>query len=168
MERLDLGAVDWEFGEELAQEPGCQHLRRCFSCGVCTATCPVSATVPDFSPARILRLIFTGQRRRLLSSPLLWYCLRCARCSFQCPQDVRFLDIIQGLRHLALREGFFPAELAVRLEKAEALLQELRHRLIERLLTASEENPDLSRLLQELVADTAASLEGTTTCRHEP
>ncbi len=152
MDRLDLGAMDLNFAEELAQEPGCQHLRRCFSCGVCTAICPVSAVVPEFSPARLLRLIFTGQRQKLLSSPSLWYCWRCARCAFQCPQDVRFLDIIQGMRHLAVREGFFPEALAVRLQEAEILLQQLRRRLLARLLAQPEDNSDLRQLLQEVAA----------------
>lgn len=157
MEKLDLGATDFNFSEELAQEPGCQHLQRCFSCGVCTAACPVSAVVPEFSPAQILRLVFTGQRRRLLSSPVIWYCLACARCSFQCPQDVRFLDIIQALRNLALRDGFFPQELAARLQQAEVLLQDLRRRLLTRLLADPAEAKEPRQLLQELVAAMAAS-----------
>lgn len=152
MDRLDLGEVDLNFSEELAQEPGAQFLQRCFSCGVCTAVCPVSALLPDFSPAWILRLIFTGQRQRLLASPLLWYCLGCARCSFQCPQEVRFADIMQALRGLAIREGYFPATLAARVQEAERLLQELRRRLLDRLLAAPTAAGDLRELLKDLLA----------------
>ena len=73
----------------------------------------MSEVTPGFSPSQIIRQVLYGQRAALLSSPALWHCARCARCSFQCPQDVRFLDIIQGLRNLARRDGFIsPARLA--------------------------------------------------------
>ena len=93
---LHIQDLDPLFKEELAREPGCQHLLRCFACGVCTATCPVAEIEPEFSPSRIIRQILYGLKVPLLSSPALWYCVRCSSCSFQCPQDVRFLDIIQA------------------------------------------------------------------------
>jgi heterodisulfide reductase subunit C len=138
-ETLNLQDLDPLFKDEVAAEPGCQHLRRCFACGVCTATCPVSELTPDFSPSQIIRQILYGQRAALLGSAALWYCARCARCSFQCPQDVRFLDIIQGLRNLALRDGLISLARAAQLERGERLIQELRRRLIEELLSGPEE-----------------------------
>ncbi|MFZ5449122.1 MAG: 4Fe-4S dicluster domain-containing protein [Thermodesulfobacteriota bacterium] len=134
-ETLHLQDLDPLFKDEVAAEPGCQHLLRCFSCGVCTATCPVSELTPDFSPSQIIRQVLYGQREALLSSPALWYCARCARCSFQCPQDVRFLDIIQGLRNLAIRAGKVSPARVARLERGERLIQELRQRLIGELLS---------------------------------
>jgi hypothetical protein len=66
---------------------------------------------------------------------------------------VRFLDIIQCLRHLASRDGFIsPARLA-RLEQGERLIQELRRRLIGELLDhdeKSEVKDDLARIAAEL------------------
>jgi len=138
-ETVNLQDLDSRFKDELAAEPGCQHLWRCFACGVCTATCLVSEMTPGFSPSQIIRQVLYGQRAALLSSPALWHCARCARCSFQCPQDVRFLDIIQGLRNLALRDGCISPSLAARLAQGERLLQELRRRLIEELLAGPEE-----------------------------
>jgi len=138
-ETVNLQDLDPQFKDEVAAEPGCQHLWRCFACGVCTATCPVSELTPDFSPSRIIRQVLYGQRAALLSSGALWYCARCARCSFQCPQDVRFLDIIQGLRNLALRDGFISPDRVARLEQGERLIQELRRRLIGELLSESED-----------------------------
>jgi heterodisulfide reductase subunit C len=134
-ETVNLQDLDPQFKDEVAAEPGCQHLWRCFACGVCTATCPVSELTPDFSPSQIIRQVLYGRRTALLSSPALWYCARCARCSFQCPQDVRFLDIIQGLRNLALRDGFISPDRVARLEEGERLIQELRRRLIGELLS---------------------------------
>ncbi|MGQ9921629.1 MAG: 4Fe-4S dicluster domain-containing protein [Desulfobacca sp.] len=152
MERLFIHTLEPNFPEEVSREPGCQHLQRCFACGVCTATCPVSAVTPEFSPSRILRQIVYGMRTELLSSPALWYCLGCAHCSFQCPQDVRFLDIIQGLRHLAVREGFVPPALAQRCQQAETLLLQVRRRLLHEILTNPQQTEPLEDLLARLVA----------------
>jgi heterodisulfide reductase subunit C len=152
-ETIDLQDLDPRFKDEVAAEPGCQHLLRCFACGVCTATCPVSELEPGFSPSQIIRQILYGQRAALLGSPALWYCARCARCSFQCPQDVRFLDIIQGLRNLALRDGWISPERVALLSEGEQLIQELRRRLIAELLSGPEEQEvkdALARLAGEL------------------
>ena len=151
---LHIQDLDPLFKEELAREPGCQHLLRCFACGVCTATCPVADIEPEFSPSRIIRQILYGMKDELLASPALWYCARCAQCSFSCPQDVRFLDIIQGLRNLAVREGMVSQTRADRLAQGERLIQELRRRLLAALLTASEDGlnlkTELGRALEEL------------------
>jgi heterodisulfide reductase subunit C2 len=152
-ETVNLQDLDPQFKDEVAAEPGCQHLLRCFACGVCTATCPVSELTPSFSPSQIIRQVLYGQRAALLSSPALWHCARCARCSFQCPQDVRFLDIILGLRHLARRDGFISPERLARLEQGERLIQELRRRLIGEVLDgpeAQEVKDALARIAAEL------------------
>lgn len=151
MEKLNIAALDPFFKDEVAQEPGCQHLHRCFACGVCTATCPVSAVTPEFSPSRILRQILYGWRRELLSSSALWHCLGCAQCSFQCPQDVRFLDIIRGLRNLAIREGFVPAALAARTRQAEMILLQWRRHLLAKILANPHDTTPPEKLLLEIV-----------------
>jgi heterodisulfide reductase subunit C len=151
-EPVNLQDLDPRFKDEVAAEPGCQHLLRCFSCGVCTATCPVSELTPSFSPSQIIRQVFYGQREALLGSSALWHCARCARCSFQCPQDVRFLDIIQGLRNLAVRDGRVSPARVAQLERGERLIQKLRQRLIDELLAADEDlgaGDALTRLISE-------------------
>jgi len=140
---LKIQELDPLFKEEVAREPGCQHLLRCFACGVCTATCPVAEIEAEFSPGRIIRQILYGMKDKLLASPSLWYCMRCAQCSFSCPQDVRFLDIIQGLRNLAVRDGAITPMRASRLAAGEKAVQELRRRLVAALLAAPEDDPDL-------------------------
>jgi hypothetical protein len=67
---------------------------------------------------------------------------------------VRFLDIIQGLRNLAVREGIVSQTRARRLAQGERLIQELRRRLLTALLEASEDGlnlkAELGRALDEL------------------
>jgi heterodisulfide reductase subunit C len=151
-DKIRLHDLDPLFKDEVSREPGCQHLLRCFSCGVCTATCPVSEIEPGFSPGLIIRQILYGLRGPLLASPALWYCARCANCSFQCPQDVRFLDIIQGLRAMAVREGMISAARVAQLERGERLLAELRRRLIAQVLSGPEE-VELKDALAKLIND---------------
>uniref|UniRef100_A0A7C3UZR3 4Fe-4S ferredoxin-type domain-containing protein n=1 Tax=Desulfobacca acetoxidans TaxID=60893 RepID=A0A7C3UZR3_9BACT len=150
-ETLRIQDLDPLFKEELAREPGCRHLLRCFACGVCTATCPVAEVAPEFSPSRIIRQILYGMREQLLASPTLWYCAGCARCSFSCPQDVRFLDIVQGLRNLAVRQGAVSQGKAARLAQGEKLIQDLRRRLVAALLAAPEDELDLKAELARLL-----------------
>lgn len=155
-EKIRIHNLDPQFKDEVSREPGCQHLLRCFSCGVCTASCPVSEIEPGFSPSQIIRQILYGMRGALLASPALWYCARCANCSFQCPQDVRFLDVIQGLRNIARREGLISAARVANLDQGERLLQELRRRLISQILTGPEETEikaALARIIKGLDQD---------------
>lgn len=153
METLKIHRLDPQFKDEVAREPGCGHLRRCFACGVCTAACPVSEIEPAFSPSRIIRGILYGLRAELLASPALWYCLGCARCSFQCPQDVRFLDVIRGLRNIAIRSGMVSPDQAAQLARLEQLLQELRRRGIAALLAVPETGGELKDTLARILAD---------------
>jgi heterodisulfide reductase subunit C len=157
-ERLRIQDLDPYFKDERSREPGCQHLLRCFSCGLCTATCPVSATTPEFSPSHIIRQILYGMRQPLLASSALWHCARCARCSFQCPQDVRFLDVIQGLRNLAVRDGLIESEKVARLQGAERLIQEVRRRLITEILTGSKADWDINEAAARLIMEAKPEL----------
>jgi heterodisulfide reductase subunit C len=150
-EKLRIHDLDPLFKEELAREPGCQHLLRCFSCGVCTASCPVAEIEPGFNPSRIIRQVLYGMRAAVLAAPDLWYCIRCATCSFQCPQDVRFADVIQGLRNMAMREGVIPPETVARLEQGEGLVRELRRRLIFEVLNHPRAGENLKATLARLV-----------------
>jgi heterodisulfide reductase subunit C len=152
-ESLKIHELDPWFLDEVSREPGCQHLKRCFACGVCTASCPVSAVEPDFSPSLIIRQILLGLRSQLLTSPLLWQCARCARCSFQCPQDVRVLDVIQALRRLALREGYVSTEKARALEEAEKLLADLRRQVLAKVIGGADACPEVGKLLRELQSE---------------
>ncbi|MFZ5761016.1 MAG: 4Fe-4S dicluster domain-containing protein [Thermodesulfobacteriota bacterium] len=93
------------FSAEVTDLPGGEYLNRCFSCGACSGICPVSQAIPEFDPRRIIHMIRMGLQERLLRSDLLWFCSRCRSCVFVCPQDVRFADIMNALRELALQQG---------------------------------------------------------------
>lgn len=129
MEQLALNQTDRQFKFDIAAQPGAQHFKRCFSCGTCTASCPVSDIDNAFNPRLIIRQALLGQREELLSSKELWYCAQCYTCYARCPQDVRFTDILAVLRRMAVDEGFAPEKLLESMTCIDTLAQTLRHEL---------------------------------------
>lgn len=66
------------------QRFGAADVSACFSCGNCTAICPLSSNDGTF-PRRMIRYAQVGMRDALLSSKELWTCYHCGLCSDTCP-----------------------------------------------------------------------------------
>jgi heterodisulfide reductase subunit C len=126
LETLEVGKLDPTFCEEVAAQPGGEHIRRCFACGTCVAGCPVSEVAPEYSPRKIIRQILFGMREEVLSSPLMWYCLVCYRCYARCPQNVNFTDVMRALRYLAIKGNHTPPEILAKVAEIDRNLQEER------------------------------------------
>lgn len=129
---LDLRHAEPSFAEQIRRNPGCDTIVNCYQCGICTGTCPVSEMDERFSPAWIIQWVRMGLRRTVLQSPLIWYCLQCHRCSFHCPQGVRFADIDAALRALAMEEGFISSEQVETIHSLEQQLKQARLKLLDR------------------------------------
>lgn len=65
---------------------GAFDVNACFSCGVCTATCPLSENGDEF-PRKIIRYAMVGLENELLGSPQLWECYYCGECTKSCPRQ---------------------------------------------------------------------------------
>jgi ferredoxin len=63
---------------------GAADVSACFSCGNCTAICPLSSNDGTF-PRRMIRYAQVGMKDALLSSKELWTCYHCGMCSDSCP-----------------------------------------------------------------------------------
>ncbi len=126
METLEIGKLDPTFCDELASQPGGEHVRRCFACGTCVAGCPVSEVAPEYSPRKIIRQILFGMREEVLSSPLIWYCLLCYRCTARCPQGVNFTDVMRALRYMAMKGNHAPPEVLAEVARIDREIQETR------------------------------------------
>jgi heterodisulfide reductase subunit C len=126
-----LSDLDLTFCEEVASQPGGEHIRRCFACGTCAAGCPVTEVDPAYNPRKIIRQILFGMRKEVLSSPQIWYCLVCYRCYARCPQKVNFTDVMRALRYLAIKGRYAPSDTMKRLAEIDRASQALRHDLIE-------------------------------------
>lgn len=115
MRTITVKELDPKFKYDVAAQPGGENIKRCFACGVCTGGCLVSEIDEHFDPRKIIRMLLLGMRERVLSSPSIWLCLLCYNCSFHCPQDVNFSDVIGALRYMAIKEGYVHPSLLRRL-----------------------------------------------------
>jgi len=98
--------LDPKFKHEIAKEPGGSNIMRCFTCGTCTAGCPVRAIDGKYNPRKIIHMVILGMRERVLKSDFIWLCSTCYTCYDRCPQGVHLTDIMTALKNLAVREGY--------------------------------------------------------------
>ncbi len=138
---LSVAALDGRFKFELASRAGAEGLMHCYSCGTCTASCPVSEIDPEYAPSKLIRMILWGMKDAVLSSRLIWMCAMCYNCSFNCPQDVRFADAMRVIREMSIEEGYAPAERKALAEEIDRFSQMLRHLLMDRLLKEASPAP---------------------------
>jgi heterodisulfide reductase subunit C2 len=125
VEELDPG-----FRDEVALMPGGENIRKCYACGTCAAGCPVTNVDDGYNCRTIIRKVLYGMREEVLSSKEIWLCMMCYRCYARCPQQVNFTDIMRALRHMAVRDGFAPAEMLAKEDEADKKAQTLRRDLV--------------------------------------
>jgi len=158
VEQIAINETDSDFKYEIASRPGAQHFTRCFSCGTCTASCPVAGVLPEFNPRLMIRRALLGQREELLSSREIWYCAQCYTCYARCPQDVRFTDIVAVLRKMAVEAGHVPVGLLSDMDEIDQVVQRIRRDLADYAIDvesgASTQDEQSSRM--EKIAATLA------------
>jgi heterodisulfide reductase subunit C len=125
---------DPEFKYELSEEPGGENIKVCFACGVCTASCPVAEVKEEFNPRKIIHMILLGMKDKVLSSDLLWFCETCYTCSFYCPQDVKFANVMSALRNIAVREGYVDPSFLEAIRKVDSYVHSIRVKMVENIL----------------------------------
>jgi len=147
-------AYDPNFKYDVAAQPGGEQIKVCFSCGTCTAGCPVTDVDPRYSPRKIIRQVLLGQREAVLSNELLWYCETCYACSAYCPQNVKFGDVMRAIREMAVAEGYWTPEFLQRVRNVDRLAHELRLDLVRAALQTSGEADAVSiESAAEVVSD---------------
>ena len=86
-----------------------EGLSSCMNCGVCTGLCP-AAEFYNYDPRQIVNIVQTKDDdaiEKLLKSDTIWYCGECMSCRPRCPRGNTPGYIIQSLRSLSQRLGFF-------------------------------------------------------------
>ena len=73
----------------------------CFSCGTCTAICPLVDNDATF-PRSMIRLAQVGLKDDLLASKELWTCYHCGLCSDSCPMDADPGEFMAAARRYAI------------------------------------------------------------------
>ncbi|MFR9619588.1 MAG: 4Fe-4S dicluster domain-containing protein [Rikenellaceae bacterium] len=86
-----------------------EGLHACMNCGVCTAVCP-AAEFYDYDPRLIAVAVQSRDEEKieaLLKSETIWFCGECMSCRPRCPRNNTPGYIIQALRTLSQKLGFF-------------------------------------------------------------
>ncbi len=113
---IDSRTLDPNFKFLIASEPGGENIKKCFSCGTCTAGCPVREVTDRYNPRKIIRMALLGMKEAVLSSPFIWLCSSCYTCFERCPQDVRIPELMNAIKNIAVRQGHLPPAMKTQLD----------------------------------------------------
>jgi len=113
---IDSALLDPRFKLLIASEPGGENIKKCFSCGTCTAGCPVREVTDRYNPRKIIRMALLGLKKEVLSSQFIWLCSSCYTCFERCPQDVRIPELMNAIKNIAVREGYLPSAMKTQLD----------------------------------------------------
>ena len=80
-----------------ARKLGSGDLDKCYHCGTCTATCPLSEDGISF-PRTVVRNLQLGLKDKLMQSPEPWLCYYCGDCSDACPQNAEPGETVMAAR----------------------------------------------------------------------
>lgn len=86
-----------------------EGLQACMNCGVCTGVCP-AAEFYNYDPRHIVNIVQTRDDdaiEELLKGDAIWYCGECMSCRPRCPRGNTPGYVIQALRTLSQKLGFF-------------------------------------------------------------
>jgi heterodisulfide reductase subunit C len=113
---IDSKTFDPNFKFLITSEPGGENIKKCFSCGTCTAGCPVREVTDRYNPRKIIRMALLGLKKEVLSSQFIWLCSSCYTCFERCPQDVRIPELMNAIKNIAAREGYLPPAMKTQLD----------------------------------------------------
>lgn len=107
---LDTIGLKNAFLERVERESG-EDLSRCYQCGNCTGSCPVSYAM-DVPVSQVIRMVQLGQEQAVLQANSMWLCVSCLQCQSRCPKCLDPSKVMEGLRRLSLRQGRQPVTLS--------------------------------------------------------
>ncbi len=108
--------IDPSFSVKVQERSG-EPLLRCYFCQKCSAGCPV-ASVMEYKPAQVVRLVQLGRKETVLSSSAIWLCVGCETCGTRCPNHIRLAPMFDTLRYMALEEGYKPDPMVYALHRS--------------------------------------------------
>ncbi|MCL1926710.1 MAG: 4Fe-4S dicluster domain-containing protein [Syntrophorhabdaceae bacterium] len=76
---------------------GADDVTKCFHCGTCSATCPLSQE-PFLFPRKSMRYLQMGLGDRLKGNLEPWLCYYCGDCSDQCPREAQPGETMMSMR----------------------------------------------------------------------
>ena len=139
-----------EFKNEVAKEPGADHIKRCFACGTCSVICPVFAVEEKYDPRKIIRMIILGMKDEVLKSDLIWLCSGCYSCYELCPRDVKLTNVMSTLRNMAVKEGHIPPLMTLSIDQLEKFGRLTEVSEFENTIRLKKEMPELKLTIPEI------------------
>lgn len=103
---IKFDEMDPQFKYEVAKRPGGEKIKNCYSCGTCSASCPVRKIDERFNPRQIIRMALLGLKEAVYKSDFVWLCTACYSCQEKCPQGVKITDLMTVFKNLATEEGY--------------------------------------------------------------
>jgi ferredoxin/nitrate reductase gamma subunit len=85
---------------------GAFDITLCYSCGTCSAVCPLSEGTVSF-PRRMIRYSLLGLEKRIQAAPEPWLCYYCGECSQTCPRQAEPAALMMALRRWVTRKYSF-------------------------------------------------------------
>ena len=110
-EPIGISELDPDFRSEVMAHRDARGLTACFSCGTCSAGCPIHEIFPEYDPRKLAKMVKLGMKKDVLSNPYIWYCVTCHNCEQRCPQNVKFFNILNVLKNMAAKKGYAPSAL---------------------------------------------------------
>ncbi len=83
--------------------PAGGNLDLCLTCGLCSAGCPATGS-ENMDPRKFLRMAALGMDQEVCSTPWVWQCTMCQRCSYACPMQINIPQLIYLARQSWPRE----------------------------------------------------------------
>lgn len=142
--------LDTDFKFKVAEEPGGEHIKRCFACGTCTAVCPVFSVNNKYNPRKIIRMVLLGLKDRVLKNDFIWLCSGCYSCYELCPRDVKITKLMAAIRNIAVKEGYIPKTIKPSVELLEKFGRLLEVSEFENMIRLKKGMPELNLTIPEL------------------
>ncbi len=95
--------IDSELRRKVMEISG-QNVAKCFQCGTCSASCPMSERATA-TPRRAMLLIQFGQAEALNEVNLPWLCASCHTCEVRCPRGIDIPAVMEAIRQIRLRQN---------------------------------------------------------------
>ncbi len=86
-----------------------EGMKSCMGCGICTGVCP-AAEFYNYDPRQIVMQVQSKDDdviEKLLKGDTIWYCGECMSCKPRCPRGNVPGGVVQALRTLSQKLGFF-------------------------------------------------------------
>lgn len=81
-----------------------QNFGKCFQCGTCSGSCPMTEHLNTL-PRQLMALLQMGHREALEKANTPWVCASCHMCMVRCPRGIDIPRVMEALRLVKLRRN---------------------------------------------------------------